>query len=314
MMKVLLAVEPSRISDAAVRMLGSLEFSHGADLFLLYVNPVSFTIARLVKERLLKMSQLVKTVEREGREQARRFLGTIENRFPDRSVFHVHSIVRTGVPGEEILKAIDSQGVDLVVLGARGYSKTKGFFWGSVSQRVLHEASCSVLLARHSPPKNKPGQGMNLLLATDGSPDAKAAVNFLKEVRFQPGSRLTILHVVRGSDFQTESTWATYRTNQAEWVKLSQELVKLHKREARRLVRETRLDLTGSGLTVVQRVAFGNEAEEILKTAKQTHTDLIVLGSRGLTGLKRLFLGSVSQNVVQGAQCSVAVIRTSSRR
>jgi hypothetical protein len=91
-----------------------------------------------------------------------------------------HALVKKGFPGEEILKAIQAKEVDLAVLGTRGYSKATGFLLGSVSQWVLQEAPCSVLIARNMPREKKNVQGLKLLLATDGSRDSQAAVDFLQ--------------------------------------------------------------------------------------------------------------------------------------
>jgi nucleotide-binding universal stress UspA family protein len=56
-------------------------------------------------------------------------------------------------------------------------------------------------------------------------------------------------------------------------------------------------------------IVTGDPAEEILRLAKIHHADLIVLGSRGLTGMKRILLGSVSSQIVEDAPCSVLVVK-----
>lgn len=56
-------------------------------------------------------------------------------------------------------------------------------------------------------------------------------------------------------------------------------------------------------------VLEGNPAQIIVEFAKENETDLIVLGSRGLSGLKEIFLGSVSHYVVQKAECPVLVVK-----
>ena len=50
-------------------------------------------------------------------------------------------------------------------------------------------------------------------------------------------------------------------------------------------------------------------AEEILKASQRIRADLVVMGSKGLTGLRRILLGSVSHKVVRYAKCSVLVVR-----
>jgi len=53
----------------------------------------------------------------------------------------------------------------------------------------------------------------------------------------------------------------------------------------------------------------GDPAEEILKVAHDVHADLIVVGRRGLGRLGEMFLGSVSERVLRGAECTVLVVR-----
>ncbi|MGB5056066.1 MAG: universal stress protein, partial [Nitrospirales bacterium] len=166
-MRVLLAIEQTRISVGAIRILARLRLPAGSDLFLLHVQPTPQKITGLAKERILKISQQVQEVQKEAHEQARRFLGKVENTLRRQDVVF-HSMVKHGFPGEEILKTIRRKGIDLVVLGTRSYSRVAGFFLGSVSQWVLQEAPCSVLIARNRPHKKLNDRSMNILLATDG--------------------------------------------------------------------------------------------------------------------------------------------------
>ncbi|RKD26746.1 phosphate starvation protein [Ammoniphilus oxalaticus] len=56
-------------------------------------------------------------------------------------------------------------------------------------------------------------------------------------------------------------------------------------------------------------VLEGQPAQMIVEFAKERNADLIIMGSRGLSGLKELFLGSVSHHVVQKATCPVIVVK-----
>ena len=53
----------------------------------------------------------------------------------------------------------------------------------------------------------------------------------------------------------------------------------------------------------------GRPADVIVQTAIDDHVDLIVLGSRGLGGIKQLFLGSVSDRVADEARCPVLIVK-----
>ncbi|MDH3504915.1 MAG: universal stress protein [Nitrospirota bacterium] len=313
MMKVLLAVEQTRISEGAIQILGKLTLPNGSDLFLLHVQPIPQKITGLAKERILKISQAVQAVQKDVLEQARQFLGKVEKKISSQNV-HVYPLVKKGFPGEEILKTIHTKDVELVVLGTRGYSKTAGMLLGSVSQWVLQEAPCSVLIARPMPREKKTIRGMKLLLATDGSVDSRAAVDFIKTVELPASSQITILHVVKKHAYETEQTLIADRTNKNEFAKLAEELFKIRGQEGAKLLERTRTDLSAPDLQIQERLAFGNPADEILKAARYVRADLIVMGSRGSTGVKRVFLGSVSNKVVLSAGCSVAIIRNKDKK
>ncbi len=312
-MKVLLAVEQTRISEGAIQILSKLTLPGGSDLFLLHVNPVPQKITGLAKERILKISQRVQEVQKQALDQAREFLGKVEKRLNLQDV-HVASLVKKGFPGEEILKTIHSKNVDLVVLGSRGYSKAKGFLLGSVSQWVLQEAPCSVLIARPMAREKKEVRGMNLLLATDGSSDSRAAVDFVKTVELPPSSQITILHVVKKHVYETERALTADSKDESEFAKLAEEILEIRGREGAKLLEQTRKALSFPNLQIQERLVYGNPADEILKAARYARADLIVMGSRGSTGVKRVFLGSVSNKVVHRAGSSVAVIRNKTKK
>ena len=60
-------------------------------------------------------------------------------------------------------------------------------------------------------------------------------------------------------------------------------------------------------VNVFKRIVDGHPADEIIKAARED--DLIVIGSKGRTGLDRLLMGSVAENVVRHAPCSVLLVR-----
>jgi nucleotide-binding universal stress UspA family protein len=63
-------------------------------------------------------------------------------------------------------------------------------------------------------------------------------------------------------------------------------------------------------IEVERRLVEGNPATEILRTSEETHCDAIVMGSHGRTGLGRLVLGSVAEQVMRQAACPVLIVKT----
>lgn len=69
-------------------------------------------------------------------------------------------------------------------------------------------------------------------------------------------------------------------------------------------------DINIPGVWVTHRMAEGDAVTEILRTAQETHADLIVMGTHGRRGLRRLLMGSVAELVVRRATCPVLTVRT----
>jgi nucleotide-binding universal stress UspA family protein len=307
-MKVLLAVDDSPDSKAAAHFLQRIQFPAETALYLLHVNPLDEWLRLGTSGRSLRMVEQISSIRAEADTKMRNVLSLMEESFR-KSGLAVHSIITDGSPGAEILRTISGHHIDLAVLGTRGLSKIAGFLLGSVSEWVLNEAPCSVLIVRGKPRPKKTAKGMNILFATDGSLDAQEGLGFVKKVGFPTSTVLTILHIVRKKVHQTAQLLTTDRTQLAEFKKLAQDLLKARGREGAKLLEVTRKALSRCDLKVKENLAFGHEAEEILKAEKRIRADLVVMGSKGLTGLRRFLLGSVSHKVARNAQCSVLVVR-----
>ena len=69
-----------------------------------------------------------------------------------------------------------------------------------------------------------------------------------------------------------------------------------------------RLAVPGGGVVADRRLAEGDPAGVILHIARETHADLIVMGTHGRTGLGRLLMGSVAEHVLRRASCPVLTV------
>ncbi|HEV2261435.1 MAG TPA: universal stress protein [Candidatus Rubrimentiphilum sp.] len=81
--------------------------------------------------------------------------------------------------------------------------------------------------------------------------------------------------------------------------------------QARAVVDDAAARLRAQGVSVQTEVAEGNPTDAILQVAKKRRGDLIVMGSHGRSGLRRLFLGSVAEAVLRSADIPVLVVRQS---
>ena len=142
---------------------------------------------------------------------------------------------------------------------------------------------------------------MRILLATDGSSHSRRATRWLRDLALPSDSRITVLAVATldepPRDAQTLSELrATLRTRARG----------LAQRAARILERRWR--------TVEVAVAEGDPRVEIVHAAEQMRARMVVLGARGLGGVKRVLVGSTSLAVARYAPCPVAIVRGRPRR
>jgi nucleotide-binding universal stress UspA family protein len=307
-MNVLLAVDESCNCKAAAQILSQIQLPVDSDLYLLHVNPLDEWLRLGTAGHSLHIVEQINTSRATAADRMRDVLSQMENTFVKPGLA-VHSLVTDGVPGAEILRVLAEYHIDLVLLGTRRPSKITSFLLGSVSEWVLNEAPCSVLIVRGKTRARKITKGLNILFATDGSPDAKEAIEFVERLGLPPSTVLTLLHVVRKKIHQTTQLLTTDRVRPDTFIKLAEDLLEARGREGATLLETTRKVLNRPEIKIVENLAFGHEADEILKAAKRTRADLVVMGSRGLTGLRRFLLGSVSNKVTRHAPCSVVVVR-----
>ena len=149
---------------------------------------------------------------------------------------------------------------------------------------------------------------MRVLLATDGSHDSKMAVALFKRLMLPKPAHLTILHVVERHPTLTTVAWLT---GHMDATQLAEDMRRTLEQAGKQLLRETQQAWSKKKLGVAPLLTYGHAAEEILKAAKRSRADLIVVGSKGLTGLRRFLLGSVAHKVARHAPCSVLVVRQS---
>jgi nucleotide-binding universal stress UspA family protein len=171
----------------------------------------------------------------------------------------------------------EAPGHDLVAVGSYSGSRTSGILFGSTASTLAHRAPVPVLIARR-PPAAVPFPG-GVLVASDGSPGSTAAARLAGRVARACRSAVTIVHV---SDGQTPEM-------RGELARQTVELT----------------EITGQEPAFCD--ASGDAHVEIPRLAGELESALLVIGSRGLGGLKAL--GSVSERVAHEAPCSVLLAR-----
>ncbi len=208
---------------------------------------------------------------------------------------------------EGIVYLANRSGCDLIVMGTHGREGLGRMLLGSVAERVSRLAKMPVMLVRGDG-LVEPSTGLfeRILAPVDGSQAGRPAFELANQLAQQLGSELQILHVVPplptlavepfGGRMMPAFSWESiYKALEEEGEALlqsAQHMAQAPKVKAFLLKAETR-----------------READVIVDFARDNHSDLIVMGTHGRTGLERLLLGSVAEGVAHHAPVPVLLVR-----
>jgi len=179
---------------------------------------------------------------------------------------------------EGILEEAGEIQPDLIIMGRHGYTGLTRLLMGSVTARVIGHSPCHVLVA----PRGVPLSFESLLIASDGSPFSEAAWNEALSLAKAMGSALIGVAVATSDRDIPTATEA---------------------------VRHLEAAASQQGIALDTMILTGRPEEGIVKAAEFKQASLIVVGSHGRTGLKRLLMGSVAERVIGHAKCPVLVVK-----
>ena len=281
-MNILLAVDGSRHSRWAVDFLRRLPLTAAPIIRLLtVVERGVLTHPAIAPPLVTQPSQEIKKQMAAAKGLATRTAHRLHRRWK-----RVRPLVESGSVVEAILSRAADEQTELILMGSRGLSNIQAFLMGSVSQQVVTYAHCPVLIVKRNPSRLK-----KLLVAVDGSRSADDAIKFLI-AHLQPnGIEITILYVYH-PDYILTIPGAAVSEYLDDW---------LHDTYSH--------PLEEAGFSVDTVCVTGHSAAKIVEFARRRRIDLVIMGSRGLTGLKRLLLGSVSRQVVKYSPASILVVR-----
>ncbi|MCW2623186.1 MAG: putative stress-inducible protein [Frankiales bacterium] len=217
-------------------------------------------------------------------------------RFPDGHDVEVDYATADGSPGHELVKA--SQGAALLVVGAGGTGHRHGHPLGSTVNHCLHHGHTDVAVIR---PRAGMAAPARVVVGTDGSAAADRALRWAADLAQGYGSPLVVARAWTHTDVRLgHHGQPSDELAQRRWSDATREDVR----------RQLDTALDGRRVEATVEAPEGPPARALLELLKPD--DLLVLGSRGLGGIRDLMLGSVSRACAEQAPCSVVVIRSGS--
>lgn len=297
-MKVLIGYDGSKHADAALADLRTAGLSAKVEAKVVTVTTpwMAPPVVGLAGSRLEREAEAIAREARlQGLALAEKAAARLRADFPD---WKVGAEALLDHPAEGLLRRAESWKADLLVLGCHGRTALGRLLMGSVTRQVLNHAPCDVRITRRREPA---GRAPKVLVAVDGSAASDHAVAAAASRHWPKGTRIQVIAALEDIGLTDalrgirNAAFGKAKGRHMTWVEGKSASA------ARRLAE--------SGIVVTTAVKVGDPRIVILREARSWGADCIFVGSRGLGGVERFLLGSVSSSVSTHASCTVEVIR-----
>lgn len=304
--KILLAIDGSEEASSAARYASDIAGRTGSELHVVH--------ARLMLPWTGYSATQTGGVadEEEAAERVNRWLSEQVERIEAEGGIGVrHAYLRLGKPdegiitvAEEIVSLAEEIDAGLIVLGSRGLGGVRRALMGSVSDSVVRHAHCPVMVVRGE--RREEGTARTfptrVLLAVDGSEEARLAARTAANLTDKTDSELHVVFVGPSASYIGMGTPQIADIPAPNQEELDE--------ESRRWLDAEIEQVKAAGGTVTQaHLRTGRLDAQIVALAEEIGAGLIAIGSRGLGGVRRALMGSVSDSVVRHAHCPVLVVR-----
>ena len=290
-MRLLLAVDSVATTEMIMNAVTSRQWPRGTRARVLSVVEDEAVPAEVWREAGYTVDAVQQEMERRG-EQV--------------SALTVEPLRRLGIEAEVTIMRGDPSwlinfeargwSADMILIRAHNRTDFRNWMLGSVARSVAREATCSVEVVRprvFSPTGISNGR-MKILLTTDGSIHSNEAARVFAARPWPEGSEVKVMSMVNPIAYSVEEL-GLYQGGRTE--------------RAHQAIGEAARILGEAGLRVSAEVVAGRAARRIIEAAKEMGADLVAVGTEDRRGLGRLLFGSVSEEVANGAHCSVSIFR-----
>lgn len=314
-MKLLVAVDESAHSKAVLQSVIAQPWPDDTKVKAVtvveFVNYESENLSRgIFSGPVVAYDQLISELTVEARKILDEAISLLDKRFGKSNV----SWELSQGHAAEIINGIAADwGADLVVIGSHGRRGIGRFILGSVSREVVLQSPCSVEIVKLK------GKGdleaarkhrQRILLPVDDSRFTPAIIDSVVNNKWGEGTEIMLFSVVDAMfDHHSQLSALKAVTNLEEGQKTARDNLEEGLKEKAKKI-ESQLP----GVKVLTEVAIGDPRKKILNEAKKWKADLIVMGSHGRRGIKKIIMGSVSDAVVGHADCSVRIVKLPGRK
>jgi nucleotide-binding universal stress UspA family protein len=234
------------------------------------------------------------TAQAEARKFRQEYLDGVRSRLAEQGY-----TVTTEVVGGEVIQAITTvaPNYDLLVMATHGRSGLGRVIFGSVTEAVLHQMPCPMLIAPISMEHKVAFE--RILVCLDGTPEAETILPQVEKVLAAHPAKVILMKVEPYVEF------AALKISTDEYLALNVTA----EMEARQYLEQIGKRLEALGAETVVEVNFNKPEQEIGTLSKYHHVDLIAMATHGRTGIERLLKGSVTEDVLHQLHQPMLVAR-----
>ena len=203
---------------------------------------------------------------------------------------------RAVLPFDAIMQAARDVEPDLIVMGTHGHSRFSTLLMGSTAEKVLRHAPCHVLTVKSGATRPVDGAFGNILVPVDFSQWARRGLDGARAIAADSDATINLVHVI-------EPAPPMYLAgNVSSYFELDPDL----KERIETNMRTWSGDMPNSKVMITE----GNPALEVARMAESVGADLIVMSTKGLTGVQHVLVGSVTERVCRFSSVPVLVMRS----
>ncbi|BFU94407.1 MAG: universal stress protein [Nitrospira sp.] len=268
-------------------------------VFLAKANEAKVCVLHVLESPspLLFGSQAATTYLEQMQKEGERQLAAIEQQLTHSGLTGVEVRQMVGIPSEQIKKAAQDIGAEVVVVGTSGRTALDMILLGSTAERVIKDAPCPVLAIPARPETCQTPSIQHVMAALDFSSPSLDAVEYAIQIANYFGAKMTLVHVLEPIYYGAEPEHSV----EAKWQKWVHWRAQLDQLAAL---------VSSFGLATRTMLRGGIPAVSIIDCAKEQGCDLIVMGTHGRPRWARLFFGSVAEAVVRQASCPVLTVKS----
>lgn len=269
--KILVGIGGDPVSDIALMYAGNLGQRLGAIVTAMHV----------VQEEPLPSSWPIKKLMEKNIENERQRVTELLSELIKKNILpdvQFKEVVK-GDPAGHLINEAEKAEYDLIVVGHRNLANIKKLLLGSVSSKVVQYAGVSVLVAKQLVGPSK------VLFCYDGSRCAEEAIRFGGEIIKNMDCKAAVLNV-------------------SPWMSDESEIL------SKKIAEEGTVMLRSLGVDASHRSIFSKEiVREILRESVKDNFDLIVVGSRGFSGIHRFLLGSITLKLINQTNLPILIYK-----